>query len=70
MEQKIERYIDSTLENIGPQMYLFSIILGIFLIFLGITFIAKRSSTRNLKTVGLVCIGIGALAIVSSLVQM
>ncbi|MBS4201679.1 hypothetical protein KHA93_18920 [Bacillus sp. FJAT-49732] len=70
MEQIIERYIDNALDNIAPQLYLFSIILGILLIFLGITFIVKKSSTRNLKTVGWMCVGVGAVAIVSSLVQM
>ncbi|CAM3715497.1 hypothetical protein [Mesobacillus zeae] len=70
MEQKIERYIDNTLDNIAPQIYLFNTILGIVLILLGITFIIKRSSTKNLKTIGLVCVGVGAVAIVSGLVQM
>ncbi|MGD7061136.1 hypothetical protein ACQCU3_06480 [Bacillus altitudinis] len=70
MEQKIEKYIDNALDNIAPQFFLSSIIFSTILIFLGITFSVKKSSTRNLKTVGLVCVGVGAVAIVSGLVQM
>lgn len=70
MEQKIERYIDNALDNIAPQLFSFSIILGIILMFLGITFIVKKSSARNLKTIGLVCVGAGVVAIVSGWVQM
>ncbi|BAU27756.1 hypothetical protein DFP93_109116 [Aneurinibacillus soli] len=69
MEQKIERYIDNALDSIAPQLFGANIILGIILIFLGIIFIVKKSSKRNLKTVGLVCAGVGAVAIVSGLIQ-
>ncbi|WP_397536486.1 hypothetical protein [Rummeliibacillus pycnus] len=69
MEQKIERYIDNTLDNMASQFFLGNIILGIILIFLGIIFIVKKSSKRNLKTVGLFCVGFGGVSIVSGLAQ-
>lgn len=56
MEQKIERTIDNALENIAAQIY----ILGIILIVLGMAFIMKKSSKKNVKTVGLSCVAIGA----------
>ncbi|MFD0617099.1 hypothetical protein ACFQZR_06455 [Paenibacillus sp. GCM10027629] len=70
MEQKIEGFIDRTLDNFAPQLLWFSIIVGVIIILLGITFTVRRSSTKNLQTVGMVCIGFGVLAIVSGLVQM
>jgi len=70
MEQKIEGFIDRTLDNFAPQLLWSSIIVGVIIILLGITFTVRRSSTKNLQTVGMVCIGVGVLAIVSGLVQM
>ena len=70
MEQKIEGFIDHTLDNFAPQFLWFSIIVGVIIILLGITFTVRRSSTKNLQTVGMVCVGVGVLAIVSGLVQM
>lgn len=70
MEQKIERYIDNALDNVASQLLGANIMLGIILIFLGIIFIVKKSAKRNLKTVGWVCVGVGAVAIVSGLIQM
>ncbi|WCN39641.1 hypothetical protein [Aneurinibacillus uraniidurans] len=70
MEQKIERYIDNALDSVASQLFGANIILGIILIFLGIIFIVRNPSKRNLKTGGLVCIGVGAVAIVSGLIQM
>lgn len=70
MEQKIESFIDNTLDYFAPILLWENIIFGIILIFFGLMFFLKKSSKRNLKTVGLVCVGVGAAAIVSGWVQM
>ncbi|WP_152396099.1 hypothetical protein [Paenibacillus guangzhouensis] len=70
MEQKIEGFVDRMLENFAPQFFWLSVILGVIIILLGITFTVRRSSTKNLQTVGMICIGVGVLAILSGWVQM
>lgn len=70
MEQKIERTIDNALESMAAQIYLGSIVLGIFLILLGIVFAARKASSKKFKTLGFACTGIGALAIASGFLQM
>ncbi|MFD1416057.1 hypothetical protein [Oceanobacillus jeddahense] len=69
MEQKMESSIDNALDAIAPQLFLFSIIIGTILILIGIVFMVKKSSTRKLHTAGIICVGIGMIAIVSGLIQ-
>ncbi|GIN73415.1 hypothetical protein J14TS2_38900 [Bacillus sp. J14TS2] len=69
MEQKLENSIDNILDAIAPQLFLFSIILGILLLLVGVVFMIIKSSSRHLKTAGIICIGIGIIAIVSGLIQ-
>ncbi|MED3993759.1 hypothetical protein P4647_03575 [Peribacillus frigoritolerans] len=70
MDQKIERFIDNTLSNISSQLLWTNNIVGFILIILGLIFMIKKSKKRNLKTLGLVSVGLGAVAIVSGLLQM
>lgn len=71
MEEKIENYIDSSLENIAPFLHLFSIIGGVLLIITGLFLIVKTRETHNTKkkAIGMTCLGIGSLATFSSFIQ-
>ncbi|WHY67097.1 hypothetical protein [Neobacillus sp. SuZ13] len=70
MEQKIENQIDHALENLAPLFYLSSIIIGILLVLLGISLYFLKSSKKKLRTVCLICIGMGIFTILSGMVQM
>lgn len=71
MEERIENYLDSSLESVAPLLYLFSVIGGIFLIIIGIILIIKNKNTFNgkKKMIGIACIGIGFLALFSGIIQ-
>lgn len=69
MEQRIENYIENSLENVASQLFLFSIIFGAFLIILGIFLMIRHSTKRYLNTLGMTCIVIGIIAIFSSIIQ-
>lgn len=71
MEQRIEIYIDNSLENIAPLLYLFSIAGGIVLIIIGIILILKNRKTPNdkMKMIGMAIIGVGFLALFSGFIQ-
>lgn len=71
MESRMENYIDSSLENIAPILYMFSIIGGILLLITGLFLIAKNKNTQNntKKVAGVATFGIGFLAIVSGIIQ-
>ncbi|WP_066193375.1 MULTISPECIES: hypothetical protein [Gracilibacillus] len=70
MEEKIENNIDNALGVIAPQLTIFSMIIGMVLIVLGMIFCLKKSSKKHLKTTWILCIGIGILAIISNLMQL
>ncbi|MBB4825577.1 uncharacterized membrane protein HdeD (DUF308 family) [Sporosarcina luteola] len=73
MERKFETSIDGILERISSQLYMFSIILGIVLVILGIALIlvAKRSKGKNGKAnMGLISIIVGIVAIISGSIQL
>lgn len=69
MENSIENAVDNRLEYISPLLYIFSVGLGITLIVYGavILFKAKTSRKRNL---GIICIVLGIIAIISGIIQM
>ncbi len=69
MEQKIEKAIDHALENLAPLFYLSSIIIGILLVLLGFSLYFLKSSKKKLRTVCLICIGIGIFSILSGMMQ-
>ncbi len=71
MEQRIENFIDSSLENIAPLLYIFSIVGGILLIMIGSILIIKnkKTSTDKKKMVGILMISIGLLALFSGIIQ-
>lgn len=74
MEQKIEKVIDkaldSTFGSISSQIRLFNIGGGIILIILGIILMAQKSSSikKVKKNMGLFCVGIGMLVIISNFI--
>lgn len=70
MEHKIENATDNTLENLAPLFYQSSIIIGILLVLLGFSIYFLKSSKKKLRTVCLICIGIGIFSILSGLMQM
>lgn len=73
MEKIIESVIDNGLESIASGLYIFSIIFGIALILLGVLLLFKNKDPKKKKrltNIGLICLVIGVVAIISSLVQM
>lgn len=73
MEQIIEDTIDRGLERIASGIYIFSIVFGIALVLLGVLLLFKNKNTlkkKNITNMGLVCLVIGVVAIISGLVQM
>lgn len=70
MEERIENYIDSQLENFASALYLISIVVGIVLIFTGVTLLLRRNKSNERKrTIGFLSIGIGFLALFSGILQ-
>lgn len=73
MEQIIEGTIDRGLESIASGLYIFSIVFGIVLILLGVLLLFKNKDPKKKKSItnmGLLCLVIGVVAIISGLVQM
>lgn len=69
MEQKIERFIDNSFDSISPQLHIANIALAVILIIIGINFLFKRPKTKKTKTIGFICLGIGALSVLSQIIQ-
>jgi len=71
VENRIEGYIDSSLEDLAPILYMFSIIGGILLLIIGLFLVVKNNNTQNKKKyiIGIGCFGIGFLALVSGIIQ-
>lgn len=72
MEQIIEGTIDRGLESIASGLYIFSIVFGIALILLGVLLLFKNKDPKKKKSItnmGLLCLVIGVVAIISGLVQ-
>lgn len=73
MEQKIEGAIDKGLESISSGLYIFSVGIGIVLIILGAFLLLKNRGSQKKKGIanmGLVCLVLGVVAIISGIVQM
>ncbi len=72
MEQTIEGTIDNGLESISAQLYIFSIGLGIVLLILGAFLVIKNKGSKKKKSItniGLICLVLGIVAIISGLMQ-
>lgn len=72
MEQKIESAIDKGLDSVSSGLYLFSIGFGIVLIILGGFLLLKNRGLQKKKgiaNIGLVCLILGVVAIISGLIQ-
>lgn len=69
MEQQIENYIDNILGSYGPHLLSGNIISGIIVALVGIIFMVKKSPKKNLKTIGLICVGVGVASIISGWMQ-
>lgn len=69
MEERIENYIDSGLENIAPQLYIFSIAAGILLVLIGFIMAMNNRATSTTKKIGVTSICIGILAFFSGTMQ-
>ncbi|MEH7400008.1 hypothetical protein V7148_03360 [Gottfriedia acidiceleris] len=70
MERKIENTIDHALENLAPLLYFSSILIGIVLVLLGFLLYYFKGSKIKLRTVRLICIGIGFIAIFNGIIQL
>lgn len=71
MEKAIENKIDSGLESISSQLYIFSIGLGIVLVAGGIYLLIKgHGSDKRIRTKGWICLLIGIIGLASGFVQL
>lgn len=73
MEQIVEGTIDRGLESIASGLYIFSIVFGIALVLMGVLLLFKNKDPKkkkNITNIGLVCLVIGVVAIISGLIQM
>jgi uncharacterized membrane protein HdeD (DUF308 family) len=71
MEKNIENAVDMGLDNISSQLYIFSIVSGIVLLIIGIVLLItnKGGAKKNITNIGLICIVIGIVAMVSGAIQ-
>lgn len=69
MEQRLDNFIDSFFGGMGSGLMIFNGVLGLALIVVGIILMKKKSSSKNKNIAGIVCVGIGILAIISGIVQ-
>ncbi|MFD0769048.1 hypothetical protein ACFQZ1_09100 [Bacillus sp. CGMCC 1.60114] len=65
MEHTVEKFIEGKLEGLTPEDLYGNIIAGAILALIGIFLMIKKSPNKNLKTIGLLCIGIGVASIIS-----
>lgn len=74
MEQIVEGTIDRGLESIASGLYIFSIVFGIALVLMGGVLLLFKNKDpkkkKNIANIGLVCLVIGVVAIISGLIQM
>lgn len=71
MEKAIENRIDSGLESISSQLYMFSIGLGIVLVVWGLYLLMKgHGSDKRRRTKGWICVLIGIIGLASGFVQL
>jgi len=55
----------------APQfLTIINIILGVILTLIGVIVMMKKSRNNKLKTIGLICVGIGVVSIISGATQM
>lgn len=66
MEQRFDNLIDNLFSGMGSVLMVLNGALGIGLIITGVILIKKKSRK---KTAGIICIGLGVLAIISGIVQ-
>lgn len=71
MEEKMEQYIDSSLEGFTPFLYKLNVVGGILLIIIGIFLVIKNKDNSKAKgmIIGVICAGIGILALFSGMIQ-
>lgn len=69
MEERIERALDNALESIAGPFYLFSVVLGIVLVILGVILFFQKNSKKK-QSISLACVSIGIIAILSGGIQM
>ena len=69
----MEKAIETAIDNISSELYMFSVGIGIVLIMLAIVlFLVNRKSKgrKGITIAGLICLVIGIAAVVSGFIQM
>ncbi len=70
MEERLEKTVDKALESVfgvvAPQV---NVVLGLIVAGIGFVLISSAKGSKTKHTVGLVCIGIGILGVLSGIVQ-
>jgi ABC-type Fe3+-siderophore transport system permease subunit len=69
MNKYLDNFFNSIFGGMGIGLVIFNGILGLSLIVIGIL-LNKKSSSKNKKTVGIVCVGIGILAVINAIIQL
>ncbi|MGG0668678.1 hypothetical protein [Sporosarcina koreensis] len=71
MELAIEKVVDNFFVGTAPQfLTIVNVILGVILFFIGVILLMKKSPNKKMKTIGLICFGIGVVSITSGAMQM
>jgi hypothetical protein len=69
MNAYLDNFFNSIFGGMGIGLVIFNGILGLSLIVIGIL-LNKKSSSKNKKTAGIVCVGIGILAVINAIIQL
>lgn len=71
MELAIDKVVDNFFVGTAPQfLTIVNVILGVILFFIGVILLMKKSPNKKMKTIGLICFGIGVVSIISGATQM
>jgi hypothetical protein len=71
MNKNFDAFLEELFSSVATQVLWINIILAIFFLIVGITFLRKSSATRNKihRIIGLICIGIGFFGIVINILK-
>ncbi len=71
MELSIDKVVDNFLLATAPQfLTIANVILGVILSLIGVSLMLKKTPNKKMKTIGLICFGIGVVSITSGAMQM
>jgi hypothetical protein len=71
MELTIDKVVDNFFVGTAPQfLTIVNVMLGVILLLIGVILMIKKSPNKKMKNIGLICVGIGVVSIISGATQM